>query len=169
MKKILLISLLTLSYSATAEILTDLKRCSTIEDNALRLDCFDTVSTHYNKHKPASTTPPPVTNNLNIKANEAKQSNSDMISISKTDAFGKTSTELSELESIKSHIKGEFKGWIKDDVIILKNGQKWKVTSNNSGYVNLQDPEVEITKGFWGSFNMKVTGLNAQAKVKRID
>ena len=85
------------------------------------------------------------------------------------DAFGKTESEINQLKSIKSQIDGEFRGWKKDAIIKLKNGQKWRVISGSYGYVKLRDPVVNITRGILGSFDMNVEGVNGKGKVRRIE
>jgi len=82
------------------------------------------------------------------------------------ETFGKSAEE--DIESIQSKMIGEFSGWKKGMKLKLENGQIWKVTSNKSGYRKMTNPMVTISRGFFGSFNAKVEGLNASAKVKRI-
>ena len=164
MKNIILLCTLVLSFNLQAEITADLSRCTEINNKDDRLNCFDTVAAYYKQHgseinktvegSVASTTP---------------RSDADTIVITKENAFGKSVAELTEIESINSTIVGEFTGWKKGEVIILANGQKWKVTSSSKGYTKMNNPKVEVSQGFWGSFNMKVDGLNSKAKVKRVD
>lgn len=161
MRPLLLCCLLALPLIAHAEISTDLAGCTKIENNSDRLDCFDTISASYKQHSKLK---------INTRSTETKPNanNFDTLVISKEDSFGKSVSELIEIESINSTIVGEFKGWKKGAIIKLANGQKWRVTSSSAGYVKILDPKVEISRGFWGSYNMKVKGLNAKAKVKRI-
>lgn len=82
--------------------------------------------------------------------------------------FGKKKRD-DEPDKIHSQIVGWFKGWQKGEVLTLSNGQQWKVVSDSRGYVKLENPEVEIGRGFLDSYNMKVSGLNSVAKVRRVD
>jgi len=85
------------------------------------------------------------------------------------EAFGRTEAEINQLEKLEAHLLGSFHGWKKGDVLELDNGQRWKVMSNGIGYVKLQDPAVEITRGAFGSFNMRIDGMKSMAKVRRVD
>lgn len=168
MKIILLFVLLTLSLGVKASNNSDLGQknniiqCAKIKDNNKRLACFDAVAEGQIKTSNASAaqpTPQPL---------GLPPLQQDAIVLSKQDLFGKKIEEINQLDKLTSTIIGEFKGWKKGAIIKLANGQKWKVTSRSVGYVRLTDPKVVISRGFLGSFNIKVEGLNAKAKVKRI-
>ncbi|TQV88971.1 hypothetical protein [Aliikangiella coralliicola] len=174
--KVILVSALISSLPAYADISADINRCTKIQDNNDRLTCFDTVAAYY-KTFPAAE---PKANKEPVRpavGNTPSQEINAPVSIPKPtkeivtseDAFGRSSAELVQIESLKSNIVGEFRGWKKGSTLTLKNGQKWKVVSRTTGYVKLQNPAVEITRGVFGSFNMKVNGLNAVAKVRRVD
>jgi len=160
MKKIILLFVLVLSFTVQAEIAADLTRCTQITNNEDRLDCFDTVAAYYQQNGTTQTKVKPIEN---------KTQNSDVIVLSREDTFGKSAAEMTSIDKIKSTINGDFNGWKKGSIITLANGQKWKVTSNSKGYTKMTNPKVEIERGFWGSYNMKVEGLNSKAKVKRVD
>jgi len=168
MKKILLMAILSFSATLQAYIGSDLNRCTTISSNSDRLDCFDTVVSYYKLH-----------GSLNIKPSSSPEQKdatgsktvtaSKTVTLSTEDSFGKSTTELVNVDSISSKIAGKFKGWKNGAIIKLENGQKWKVISRSKGYTNLNNPKVEISRGALGSYNMRVDGLNAFAKVRRVD
>ena len=151
MNKIILVILsFVISSHISAYQLTMFKSCSKINKNQLRLECYDKTA--------------------NVKTVKA-QKNIVTKSIipekkSKAKAFGLTNTK--QIQAVESSIVGVFKGWIKGDKIHLKNGQIWKVKSQSTGYVKLNNPKIKISRGFLSSFNAKVEGLNAKAKVKRL-
>ncbi|MDH5630310.1 MAG: type VI secretion protein [Gammaproteobacteria bacterium] len=156
--------------------------CAKIEDNKERLSCFDKAfsekesgtKTENPDQKPVADEQTEETNLVNEQAlrvdsaTTVQNSKKDVLVIDQEEAFGKKKIELVQIKSIESHIVGTFKGWKKGQILTLANGQKWKVMNQRSGYVNTENPKVIISEGFWGSFNMKVEGLNAAAKVKRI-
>jgi len=156
-----------------ADLQTDLIVCSDIKSTSDRLDCYDTVANHY-KTSPNTSLPStqPNTKKLAGKNDELKINSINEPtppsepSSSAEDRFGQFGKD--GLESIQSHIVGSFTGWKKGLKLTLKNGQVWKVTNNKTSYKKLENPKITITHGVFGSFNAKVEGLNARAKVKRI-
>ncbi|MCF6193851.1 MAG: hypothetical protein L3J46_05920, partial [Kangiellaceae bacterium] len=84
-----------------------------------------------------------------------------------TDDFGRVEKEA-DIESIKSRLVGKFTSWEKGIILKLENGQKWKVVSASNGYKKMLNPMITISRGLFGSFNARVDGLNAGAKVKRV-
>jgi len=166
-----------ISLPAFADLQSDVLGCLDKSNNSERLDCYDTVAKYYKSRpspaKPAqtisSTTPvvqqvapvsvPVTIPTPPIPADHKKPKSAE-------DTFGKSVAE--DVESIQSKMIGEFSGWKKGMKIKLENGQIWKVTSNKAGYKKMTNPLITITRGFFGSFNAKVEGLNASAKVKRI-
>ena len=182
-RNILSISAFVLATTSHAGIKNELIACTHIKADSERLLCYDksaealqsqlsskTTAADSKKTKEAEQSEKANTGAATSSLASAVQADAQSnIVVSKEDAFGKTAEQINQLDSIKSHIKGPFKGWKKGAVISLANGQKWKVTSRNTGYVNLTDPMVEISRGFLGSFNIKVEGLNARAKVRRVE
>ena len=160
MKTRIFLTLLVLPFMSQAEVISDLKLCSTIDNKDERLNCFDNLANDYTSLINAA--------NIEKIPHLKKTSDSDKVVISKEAVFGMNKIEESHLESIKTRIEGKFNGWHRGAVINLANGQQWKVTNASPGYVKLLNPEVEISKGLFGSFDMRVKGLTAKAKVKRI-
>jgi hypothetical protein len=173
-KTLILAFIVVASGSALAmnPLSDQLRVCGEIKTDTKRLNCFDQINQQLTQQQNQSKIVNPTSSLDSQKVNTSVVKpalNSDQVLLSKKDSFGKTKTELDQLESIESTIVGEFKGWKKGAIITLANGQQWKVKSNNAGYVQMVNPKVTVSKGFWGSFNMKVEGLNTKAKVKRID
>lgn len=173
-----------LSTPAWADLQSDLTKCRALEDAPARLTCYDAINLKIGLEKTQQSSPqmpvqavapekpatpkasaqvatvPPI--DVTAKIQSANQSNQ----ASNDDHFGNPKDYGPD--SIESHIVGEFKGWVKGMKIKLKNGQIWRVTSQNAGYRRMNNPKITISKGFFGSFSAKVDGLNAKAKVKRI-
>ncbi|WP_196138817.1 hypothetical protein [Aliikangiella sp. G2MR2-5] len=178
MKKALVLIMGIISLPVLAGVNDDIARCSAIESDSDRLDCYDTVASYYKKQrneklvKPTTSLPskasPLPPQEAKIAGKEVTQTQSPR-ALSGEDAFGKSVAEISQMESLESRIIGEFKGWKKGAVLTLENGQKWKVMNSRSGYVKLDNPKVTISRGVFGSFDMEIEGLNAKGKVKRID
>jgi hypothetical protein len=72
-------------------------------------------------------------------------------------------------DSIHSRVPGLFLGWTGDTVFRLENGQVWRQVEPGSFGVRLQDPEVEIARGWLGGFFLSVEGLNRRVRVERVE
>ena len=71
-------------------------------------------------------------------------------------------------DRIASRIVGEFRGWSGDTVFRLENGQIWRQTGDGAVSIRLDSPNVTIERGAIGGFFLRVEGLGARVKVKRI-
>jgi hypothetical protein len=151
----LFLTLILLGFSGQcfADLANEIKICSNTKNNKARLACFDTISSNIainDKAKPELATIKPA-----IKAQALPE-----------ETFGQPNEN--KLLSIKSKIVGEFKGWNNGVKLVLENGQIWKVVSRKSGNYNLLNPEIIIRRGFFGSFEASVEGINTKGKVKRL-
>jgi len=161
-----------------ADLKSDVLGCLQKQNNTDRLDCYDTVVKYYKGRPSMEPTPPlpvveaassPKNNPLVVPVNAQTEHKVVVTQVKRKlpeDTFGKAAD--GDLESIQSRMIGEFKGWEKGMKLKLENGQVWKVTSRKAGYKKMTNPMIIISRGFFGSFNAKVEGLNASAKVKRI-
>ena len=146
-------------YADESLSILKLKSCTSIKDDSKRLKCFDDAM---------KMQAPIKAEKLVSEIDNQETKNSQKIEMSTEEAFGKKESEINEMNLLRSHIVGPFNGWKKGATLTLANGQKWKVLSRSAGYVDLKDPKVEIERAMFGSFKMKVEGLNSAAKVKRI-
>ena len=71
---------------------------------------------------------------------------------------------------INSKIDGTFEGWEKKGTLFkLANGMIWQMTENDSFYIPpVENPEVEIKKGFMNKWKLSLTGHKDKVSVKRI-
>ncbi|EIL97076.1 MULTISPECIES: hypothetical protein [Pseudomonadota] len=70
--------------------------------------------------------------------------------------------------TVESHIAGHFNGWQPGAVLVLANGQRWRVaddSSLNTGRT-LDAPAVTIKPGLLGGWLLKVKGYNTSARVQ---
>ena len=155
--------------SVAASLNEAMQECANIKRDLMRLACFDKLSGRVTDFEIEQLT------EKQRQATRAEQS-SQTEQIATTDnqyqnpesQFGldeKTASE--ELDVISSYIPGEFRGWQKEDQFTLANGQIWEVV-NGSLYHKATNPRIEISRGVFGSYRMKVVGLNKTAQVKRI-
>ncbi|HLP25558.1 MAG TPA: hypothetical protein VK477_07770, partial [Acidobacteriota bacterium] len=72
-------------------------------------------------------------------------------------------------EPLESRLATEFRGWRRGTVFELENGQRWQHVEGED-YVTppMPAPKVKITPGVFGTFWMKIEGVNARVRVKPI-
>lgn len=174
----LLIMIVSLGYVSRtiADLPQDILGCYSIQDNTDRLNCYDMLSKQFETQPntahatpPIKITPPVVDVTTQIKTTVTKTSKpeSQPMDESATEEFGQIKNDK-KLQSIQSRIVGKFSGWKKGLKITLENGQVWKVVNNSKGYRKMTSPTITISRGVFNSFNAKVEGLTATAKVKRV-
>ncbi len=70
---------------------------------------------------------------------------------------------------ITSRIKGDFTGWDGHTVFKLENGMIWEQVDQDKFYIReVQNPEVTIKPGMFGTWRLSVDGHNSNCRVKRI-
>ncbi len=71
--------------------------------------------------------------------------------------------------SINSRIKGSFKGWNGNSVFVLENGMIWEQSDNDKFYTKeVQNPEITIKHGLFGTWYLSMVGYNSSCRVKRV-
>lgn len=131
----------------------DLADCAAIAADRERLACYDTLA---GRTQPASTaagteTPP---------ADPAASFGAEQLPARAAEDGG--------LDLIESTLIGTFKGWDKDSVFELANGQVWRCVECRSVYYVRENPAVTVKRNFLGSYWLRVEGLNQQARVRRV-
>jgi hypothetical protein len=148
-----------------------MKECASIKRDLKRLACFDALSGRASDFKIEAMTSQQQTKQQNIVVEQAQQQVESVTALPQTpeSSFGlkETTRPDDDIDVITSYIPGEFSGWQKDDQITLANGQIWQITDGRI-FHKATNPRVEISRGLFGSFSMKIVGLNRSSKVKRI-
>ena len=173
-----LVSLLSWLPLTAAGSDAELRDCRAVNDNAARLACYDALADQL--PKPAATdvvsASPPVPA---VAAEPAAQAIAPQPSVAaQTLAVTATQTpaefglerqaQQAQIESIQSRIVGTFRGWEAKSKITLENGQVWQITDGTRGVYSLESPAVTIERGVFGSFFLKIDGVNRSPKVKRL-
>lgn len=71
--------------------------------------------------------------------------------------------------TVVSYLVGTFDGWDGKTKFTLENGQVWQqVEQGRVRGVSIERPQVTIEPGMFGSWKIKIEGLNATTRVKRI-
>ena len=184
--------LILAASSAVAEDLSDiLNRCRAIEDEAERLTCFDqalqpvasepeaaapaVVEPAPVETAPAVTTTPTATQSPAVAADPAPASTA-MESAAPAAAAGISADEFGlerkreqeGVQKIASRYNGKFTGWDGDTFFPLENGQVWKQIESGRYSYRADRPIIEIKRGLFQSYYLKVQGENRTVRVTRV-
>ncbi len=145
------------------EPVISIKSCAKIHSDLKRLACFDRVVKGINTDTILTEKIPQKQQKDKIAA-ERKTIKQTTIS-----TFGlEKKIASAEQQEIRSRINGEFTGWSGKTIFKLNNGQVWQQSAAGRVYHKATDPVVTIRKGIFGSFRLKIEGLNTRISVKRI-
>lgn len=72
------------------------------------------------------------------------------------------------VKSVESSIVGGFSGWNGKSVFNLANGQRWQQRNDSVWRTARENPEVVISRNFFGFYEMKIVGTSRSVGVKRI-
>jgi hypothetical protein len=74
-----------------------------------------------------------------------------------------------ERTPITSRVKGSFTGWNGHAVFALENGMIWEQIDKDKFHIpEVQNPEITIKPGMFGSWRLTVDGHDSNCRVKRI-
>lgn len=80
-----------------------------------------------------------------------------------------TDDKEKDTSTITSKLIGKFSGWDGQTVFKLENGMIWAQDSKKKFYTEeIENPEVVIKSGMFGSWHLEVEGVDKDVKVKRI-
>ncbi len=70
--------------------------------------------------------------------------------------------------TVISPVAGSFNGWRTGSILILQNGQKWRVTDDSSLTATkpIDSPMATVKPGAFGGWMLKVAGYNTSARVE---
>ncbi|HUR42160.1 MAG TPA: hypothetical protein VM240_13425 [Verrucomicrobiae bacterium] len=125
----------------------NIQQCAAVDDPTARLACYDALAGRPAAPAAALPAPAPSPND-----------------------FGKPVPRADEVASIESRIVGTLRQWQRGTRVKLDNGQVWKVTGDESGYYPSvpDNPEVVITKGFFGGYWLELKAVGRKIKVQRV-
>ena len=70
---------------------------------------------------------------------------------------------------ITSRVKGSFTGWSGHTLFALENGMIWEQSDKEKFYIQeVQNPEITINPGRFGTWRLSVEGHDSKCRVKRI-
>lgn len=154
------------------------RECRAVTDSAARLACYDALVDQFPKpaaadavsaspSAPAGVAEPAV---QAIAPQPSVAAPTPVVAATQTPAeFGlERQAQQAQIESIQSRIVGTFRGWEAKSKITLENGQVWQIADGTRGVYSLESPAVTIERGVFGTFFLKIDGVNRSPKVKRL-
>jgi hypothetical protein len=70
---------------------------------------------------------------------------------------------------VESKIQGSFRGWSGATEFTLENGQVWRQSESGAAeFAVLQSPVVKIVPKSFGSWLLKIEGINSSLRVRRV-
>ncbi|MGY6555568.1 MAG: hypothetical protein ACXIUM_13715 [Wenzhouxiangella sp.] len=71
---------------------------------------------------------------------------------------------------INSRLLGNFSGWRGDAVFVLENGMVWQQDEPGVFSIpEIENPEIRIRPGMFGTWNLQVVGYNSRVRVRRVE
>ncbi|HEY9545865.1 MAG TPA: hypothetical protein VIR56_07650 [Solimonas sp.] len=131
--------------------------CIAVNGDAQRLACYDAALGRSGAASADAATPPPAAATTAAHDFGAEQ-------------LPRSAKDKSKApDTIQAHIKGNFEGWEPKTRFALDNGQIWQVVDDHSAYYRpAMNSQVTLEKGMFGAYYLRIDGLNARVKVKRI-
>ena len=165
---------LALSLAGTAvadDLREELQRCAQLKSPEVRLACYDALA-GLTASQPLegsgsgettilatpSTEPP-------VAVEQAKEEESDE-SLARR-VFGLLPGG-GDVNRIESRVVGELKKLQRGTRFELENGQVWQQTERTTRNYRATNPKVEIKEGFMNSYRLRLEGLNARIRVRRV-
>ena len=165
--RIIVIAIIALSGITQAASLNDaMQDCAKIKRDLMRLACFDKLSGKVDTYATEALQGQVATTDTTKPAATAPATTTSQPASTAEDNFGLKEDSTTVLYST---IPGEFSGWRPGDKITLANGQVWQISKSASRFFyKATNPRIEIRPGSFGSFILKVEGMNRTEKVRRL-
>lgn len=165
---------LSLAGTAAADSLSEeLQRCAQLQNAEVRLACFDALA-EISAAQPqqalegsasAATEPRAPSGNTQAASEPVTQPESDRSLAQRV--FGMLPGG-GEVRKIESRVVGEVDGLNAGTRFELENGQVWRQVDRTDRNYRATNPKVEIREGFMNSYRMRLEGLNARIRVRRV-
>jgi hypothetical protein len=165
MKALIALPLLLAANAALADDTASadgaIQHCRSLSDAGARLACYDAIPlTRAGAPVPAVSHAAPAPARASAPAPTPEQS------------FGLDAVKKAEPEPpkfIESTIPGTFSGWGPSTQFTLANGQVWRVVDGSEAVLSpMHDPQVKITRNFFGTNFLEIQGTNNSPKVRRV-
>ena len=183
-KAMFLAMALVLPLAAGADDLRDeMLRCAQLKDPQVRLACYDALAAVSASAETAAggedrseaedtpaTGAAPATTAANAPRPGDGENQDSESERSLTDRFfGMLPGSNDGDNKIESRVVGEIEGLRRGKRFELENGQVWRQVDDTKRNYSATNPKVEIKEGFMNSYRMRLEGLNARIRVRRVE
>ena len=154
----------------------ELQRCAQLENAEVRLACYDALARISASRAPqadAASSPEGSSGNgasatapVSPKQEQEPEPESDQSLAQRV--FGLLPGTSAGENKIESRVVGEVKKLQRGTRFELENGQVWQQTEQTARNYRATNPKVEIKEGFMNSYRMRLEGLNARIRVRRV-
>lgn len=155
------------ALSAAAADLPAPENCRQLDDDRDRLACYDRLYPRDSARGEVEKESGQSTEGFAGDTAEAQSSNPAAV-----DEFGAEQI-IETIDHLEARLAGDFTGWTGSTLFRLDNGQVWQQTKNYiPDYIPrdpITQPRVTISRGFMGSYNLRVEGVKRIVQVKRIE
>ncbi len=166
----LMLAMLLAATAQADDLREELQRCAELENEQVRLACYDalarisaeTVSEAHSEDAGAAA--PPETPEAAASPEPEQDSGKSL-----TDRFfGMLPGSDDGDNKIESRVVGEIEGLRRGKRFELENGQVWRQVDDTNRNYSATNPKVEIKEGFMNSYRMRLEGINARIRVRRV-
>jgi hypothetical protein len=146
--------------------LADAEDCKSIEDETQRLACYDDYFQQARPNQARHDDSSPVNPEQSDESTGQRAESEAMAEI------GADQISPPAIDYVESWLVGDFNGWSGKTIFTLENGQVWRQTNN---YIRdyrphspIPQPKVRISKGMFGSYDLRVEGVKRIVQVRRV-
>ena len=162
----------SLAGTAVADELSDeLQKCAQLTNPEVRLACYDALAEliaaqprEESASGEAAIRTAPSTG-PRAAAEPAQEEDAEQSLASRVFGLLPGSDDVSKIES---RVVGEVDGLGQGKRFELENGQVWRQVDRTERNYRATNPKVEIKEGFMNSYRMRLEGLNARIRVRRV-
>ena len=166
------LALLLAGTVAADDLREELERCAQLQNAEVRLACYDAlaelIAARPQQASSASEAPAPPEGASAAVPNAAEQ-------VSEPESGQSLASRVfgllpggDEVRKIESRVVGEVDGLGQGTRFELENGQVWRQVDRTERNYSATNPKVEIKEGFMNSYRMRLEGLNARIRVRRV-
>ena len=167
---------LALSLAGTAAsdgLSEELQKCAQLQNAEVRLACYDALA------EISAAQPQEVLEGTTTEAPEPRAASGNAQPVSAPVTQPESDRSLAqrvfgmlpgggEVRKIESRVVGEVDGLNAGTRFELENGQVWRQVDRTNRNYRATNPKVEIREGFMNSYRMRLEGLNARIRVRRV-
>ncbi len=145
-----------------------LQRCRIVAEAAARLACYDAIALPGIDLRAAWGAPLPGTAATAATAVAPPAAVAAPVSDSSSASNFGLPAAKPETDQLQSRIVGLVETFPRGLQYRFENGQVWQITETTMGFYQLNNPKVTVSKGILGNFYLRIEGVAATPKVRRV-